>query len=113
MNFKAGDLVVLLPRSNCIDPPWPYHFLVGNIPDGTPGSIIEPCSCGYRSEFTDYPRWHVLFLFAKFMPLRCASASRLRKIEPPQACDGDFDWRRIEGDEPILVDSAEHQETKP
>jgi hypothetical protein len=43
----------------------------------------------------EYPRWHVAFPESPAPWYQnCCPAIRLRKIEPPEAADKDFDWRR-------------------
>lgn len=74
MNFKVGDMVVLIrisPRST--------GYAVG-VREGDIGTIVA------RSQFQGYD-WQVQFAKDEGGPCHC-DAIALRKIDPPEAADG-------------------------
>ena len=77
--MKVGDLVVLINMyPGCNATPYVHIGMVGEIT----GS----------SWLVDHT-WIVKFC-GRADEIHCMEA-HLRKIDPPQACDADFDWRRV------------------
>jgi hypothetical protein len=100
VNFKAGDLVLLIPG-----PLDPGPRTTKGPGSGHVGTIVQPCACIEKTVGWPQPRWHVDFPNFRFPPMWCCAEVRLRKIDPPQAADADFDWRRV-GETPVLEEST-------